>query len=368
MITTSALGAGVDFPASQVIFETLAMGIQWLSVAEFYQMIGRAGRLGYHDKGKAVLLVEPNKKYHKSMDEAEDAVAFSLLSEPIEPVEPLMDGDRQLEQILSTIVALKEPSLGEIVTIYKKLLGPTETLKESLQRLIELDMIKVHSSGPRATALGRATARTFLPPTEAGLIKKQLQTRSPLEIAIGIEPLNSIYVTPKMQSEIEKALKGGYIGSNLFSGSLLEFMQSALDRTSNLPKLVINTFSRWQTDIFNCKCKDNPWCGCGERALSRIIVKLRLENKNLVKIATDLSARYNLYAYPGDIYRWFDTLIHHLRAVAKLALVFNERKTMKLALNTIKLIEQPWIISKRKRKQKKKTLQTKQTPQSKKKS
>ncbi|MFP4530139.1 MAG: DEAD/DEAH box helicase, partial [Halodesulfurarchaeum sp.] len=41
VVTTAALAAGVDFPASQVIFDSLAMGIEWLSVQEFEQMLGR---------------------------------------------------------------------------------------------------------------------------------------------------------------------------------------------------------------------------------------------------------------------------------------------------------------------------------------
>jgi len=40
VVTTAALAAGVDFPASQVIFESLAMGIEWLTVREFQQMLG----------------------------------------------------------------------------------------------------------------------------------------------------------------------------------------------------------------------------------------------------------------------------------------------------------------------------------------
>ncbi|ESS09760.1 MAG: hypothetical protein A07HN63_00567 [uncultured archaeon A07HN63] len=35
VVTTAALAAGVDFPASQVLFDSLAMGIEWLSVQEF---------------------------------------------------------------------------------------------------------------------------------------------------------------------------------------------------------------------------------------------------------------------------------------------------------------------------------------------
>jgi len=354
IITTAALGAGVDFPASQVIFESLAMGIFWISVAEFHQMAGRAGRLGYHDSGKIVLLVQPNKKYHSAMENTEESIAFELLSEEIEPVEPLMEGENQLEQVLASIVALGEPSLQEMINVFQNYLGPAETLKESLKVLKEIEMINVYKEGPRATKLGRATSRSFLPPKEAGEIKIKLQMSSPLEIAIGLEPFTSIYLNSKIQAEIEKAIKSRYIGSNLFSGSVLEFMESSLEKRSNLPKLIVDSFAKWNMDIFNCKCPDNPWCGCGERAISRIIVESRLENKNLRKITTDLSTDYLLYAYPGDIYRWFDTLIHHLRAVAKLALVFDERHTMKLALNTIKMIEKPWILKRIKQKNSKK--------------
>ncbi|NHJ87532.1 MAG: DEAD/DEAH box helicase [Asgard group archaeon] len=346
IVTTAALGAGVDFPASQVIFESLAMGINWISVAEFYQMIGRAGRLGYHDLGKVYLLVEPNKKYHGGMESSEDNVAFNLLTEPVEDVEPLMEGEEQLAQILAGIVSTSYPTLQNIVDYYDRLLGPTDTLKESLKSLQELEMINVYEEGPRATALGKSTSRTFLHPTEAREIKKRLQIISPLEIAIELEPFTSIFLNNKLQAEIEKTIKSGYIGSNLFSGSVLEFMQNALEKRTHLHSLIVNSFAQWILDIFNCKCEDNPWCGCGEKAISRIIVESRLHNNDLKQITNYLSAKYNLYAYPGDIYRWFDTLIHHLRAVAKLALVFNERKTMKLALNTIKMIERPWIIRK----------------------
>jgi helicase len=257
-----------------------------------------------------------------------------------------MEGENQLSQLLAGIVTLHNASLQEMVNYFDTLLGPSETLKITLQALKDLDMINIYKEGPRATQLGRATSRTFLPPSEASEIKKQLQRLSPLEIAIAFEPFTSIFLNSKMQAEIEKTMKSGYIGANLFSGSLLEYMESALDKRANLPRLIINTFAKWHMDIFDCKCDDAPWCGCGEKAISRIIVEYRLGNRNLRKIAGELTTKYNLYAYPGDIYRWFDTLIHHLRAVAKLALVFNERRTMKLALNTIKMIERPWIIRK----------------------
>jgi helicase len=63
IVTTAALGAGVDLPASQVIFETLAMGADWISNAEFEQMLGRAGRLGKHDHGKVYMVLRTKLQF-----------------------------------------------------------------------------------------------------------------------------------------------------------------------------------------------------------------------------------------------------------------------------------------------------------------
>jgi len=65
VVTTAALAAGVDFPASQVIFEGLTMGIEWLKQGEFLQMQGRAGRPDYHDRGVVVVMAEPDKRLER---------------------------------------------------------------------------------------------------------------------------------------------------------------------------------------------------------------------------------------------------------------------------------------------------------------
>ncbi|MCK4780520.1 MAG: DEAD/DEAH box helicase, partial [Candidatus Lokiarchaeota archaeon] len=87
VVATAALAAGVDLPARQVIFESLAMGINWLSVAEFEQMLGRAGRLGKHEKGLAYILVEPGKVYSPKMKITEENIAIKLLNGKIKDYE-----------------------------------------------------------------------------------------------------------------------------------------------------------------------------------------------------------------------------------------------------------------------------------------
>ncbi|HON80790.1 MAG TPA: DEAD/DEAH box helicase [Methanoregulaceae archaeon] len=132
VVTTAALGAGVDFPASQVIFDSLAMGISWLSVQEFSQMAGRAGRPDYHDLGKVVILAEPGASYVRNSPHTEEEVAMRLLKGEMEEVAPEHDleasseefaanavvcngNERDLDRICSSMVGTLEPVLPVLI-------------------------------------------------------------------------------------------------------------------------------------------------------------------------------------------------------------------------------------------------------------
>ncbi|MFC4406914.1 DEAD/DEAH box helicase [Haloarchaeobius iranensis] len=158
VVTTAALAAGVDFPASQVIFDSLAMGIEWLSVQEFSQMLGRAGRPDYHDRGKVYMLVEPECTYHNSMEMSEDEVAFKLLKGEMEPVITRYDEDAAVEETLANVAvagksakALNDRMLGDIPT------------KHAVGKLLEYGFI----DGFEPTPLGRVVCEHFLTPGDA---------------------------------------------------------------------------------------------------------------------------------------------------------------------------------------------------------
>ncbi len=158
VVTTAALGAGVDFPAAQVIFDSLAMGIEWLTVQEFDQMLGRAGRPDYHDRGRVYLLVEPGGRYHRSMERTEDEVAFALLTGDTEDVRTRYDTPAAVEETLANVVvagrrakALNESMVGELDTTH------------AVGKLLEYEFIDGFAPTPR----GRAVAEHFLSPDEA---------------------------------------------------------------------------------------------------------------------------------------------------------------------------------------------------------
>ena len=167
VVTTAALAAGVDFPASQVIFDSLAMGIEWLSVQEFSQMLGRAGRPDYHDEGTVYLLVEPDGVYHNSQEMTEDEVAFKLLKGEMEPVLTRYDEAAAVEETLANIAVagagakrLNERMVGEVPT------------KHALGKLLEYEFV----DGLEPTPLGNAVTRHFLSPGDAFRLLEGIRT------------------------------------------------------------------------------------------------------------------------------------------------------------------------------------------------
>ncbi|WP_338741487.1 DEAD/DEAH box helicase [Haloplanus salilacus] len=179
VVTTAALAAGVDFPASQVVFDTLAMGIEWLSVQEFEQMLGRAGRPDYHDQGTVYLLVEPDCAYHNSMEMTEDEVAFKLLKGEMEDVRTEYDLSAAAEETLANIVVagtgakrLNDRMLGDVPT------------KRAIAKLLEWEFI----DGLEPTPLGRAVTRHFLAPDDAFAILDRIrQGLDPYDIVAELE-------------------------------------------------------------------------------------------------------------------------------------------------------------------------------------
>ncbi|MFC4541076.1 DEAD/DEAH box helicase [Halosolutus amylolyticus] len=158
VVTTAALAAGVDFPASQVVFDSLAMGIEWLSVQEFEQMLGRAGRPDYHDEGKVYVLVEPDCAYHNSMEMTEDEVAFKLLKGDMESVMTHYDEDAAVEETLANVTVAGKAAKA----LNDRMLGDVPT-KHAIGKLLQYDFI----DGFEPTPLGRVVTEHFLDPGEA---------------------------------------------------------------------------------------------------------------------------------------------------------------------------------------------------------
>lgn len=322
VVTTAALGAGVDLPASQVIFESLAMGSDWLTNAEFEQMLGRAGRLGKHDRGLVYLLVQPERKYHSGQQRTEDEVAVDLLNGVVENVEPASDTEACAEQILATICSTGLIDFKDVTRAYDEMLSTTVSVTDALKYLVRHHMIRVQDNGVYPTELGRATSVSFLTPSEGFDVLKHIETMDVLDTAIGLEPFDNVYLSAKLQAEVDAAFKT-HMPTRLFSGVMAEMTDLGRQQESRakFPGWVYEVFTRWVAEIFNCGCRDFPECDHGMIRLGRWIVERRKEGLNPSGIAKRLHDDFELWAYPGDLFTWLDSLIHNLKAVQRIAAI-----------------------------------------------
>lgn len=308
VVTTAALAAGVDFPASQVIFESLAMGIEWLTVREFQQMLGRAGRPDYHDRGVVVLLADPERRFGKG--DSEDEIAFKLLRGELEHFGVDYGEDEMLEETLSNIVIARK--LPDIKKINGLLLGEGD-LEYLLEKLREYGFIEKSNFSP--TKLGSIVASHFLSVEQTFLIKNAiLKGRPPLDIATELETMDAVYF--KYASQLSDAL-GTDIPTRVF-GAGLDIVLSA-DGFAKLKENLRRSMLELAREFMTCTCKDSPYCGCAERKFSARLIELCAGGLSPDGIIAELTKQYGIYAYAGDVLGYLDGAARSLEAVELIA-------------------------------------------------
>ncbi len=316
VVTTAALAAGVDFPASQVIFESLAMGIEWLTVREFQQMLGRAGRPDYHDLGVVVLLADPEKRFGKG--ESEDEVAFKLLRGELEHFGVDYGDDEMLEETLSNIVVAH--SFSDIKKIEGSLLGEGD-LDYLLDKLMEYGFIEKNKAGIFPTGLGNIVASHFLSVEQTFLIKSAvLKGRNPMDIITELGTIDAVFF--KYASQLSDAL-GTALPARVF-GAGLDIVFSA-DGISKLKENLRRTMLDFAREFMACRCKDSPYCGCAERKFSARVVELCAEGLPPEGIIAELTKQYGVFAYTGDVLNYLDRAARSLEAVELIAGIFGKK-------------------------------------------
>jgi helicase len=158
VVTTAALGAGVDFPASQVIFDALAMGISWLTVQEFEQMSGRAGRPDFHDAGKVVVLAEPGGTYSRESSMTEEEVAVRLLKGEMGEVAPIYDLEQSSEEFAANAVVARGDTAA-IAALEGRMVGSMEPV---LPTLLGHKLVTERDGRIELSPLARVMAEHFI--------------------------------------------------------------------------------------------------------------------------------------------------------------------------------------------------------------
>ncbi len=320
VVATYALGAGVDFPASVVIFESLQMGKDLLidRTNIFFQMMGRAGRLGKHDKGKVIILATPFPP-NASVQITEIELAMNLLRASYQKVDPEYDLNKTATQILATLANFQKLSSTQYEQSFNLLLGKTGTFKDTADYLVSKQLVSYNeeNSTYAITKLGQAGAMSFLTVKEISFVLKNINSLLPIEIAILMDPFENIHLAPYLIGFLEKSLKTR-VPTRLFTSSALELLDQASVKVQKLDKTVVELLIAWNKYFFNCNCEDRPYCNHGLINVDKLLITLRTRKGSPEAIAKIIEKEYGLYAFPGDILRWLESIVHKLEGIKKI--------------------------------------------------
>ena len=354
VVTTAALAAGVDFPASQVIFDSLVMGNKWINPNEFSQMLGRAGRPSYHDRGIVYLLPEIGNDF---AGESEESKALELLESNSEDVFIEYDEESSYEQILADISSTSIKNMDELNKFYKDIDVPI-SLEIAVREMCELGLI---SDDFKITKYGRATSVSFLSIDDAEFIRtalddwdylinyvklspmyKNKQEFDKLQVkiiamALDLELFENAYLSSVIHNQIANALKIKF-STRLFAESTLDIISSG-EALEKLDSKFQDALIRLQSDFLKCNCQDRPFCRCMQLGISEVIIHERLKGKDPVDISKKLFRKYQIQVYPGDIFSWLDNFVKNLDAIKRIAKAFNRRSIERKTSYLIKKIE-----------------------------
>jgi helicase len=168
VFATPTLAAGVNLPARRVLvsikrYDPVKGRRVKISVAEYKQMAGRAGRPKYDDVGEAIII-----------DASSIKEGFRYINGSPEPVEGHLMNERSLRiHTLSAIASQGAGQVEEVLDLFKhtftsRLLSERAfkaQVESSIKILEELRMVEsTREGGIRATRLGRITSYTYLDP------------------------------------------------------------------------------------------------------------------------------------------------------------------------------------------------------------
>ncbi|OLS22936.1 MAG: putative ski2-type helicase [Candidatus Heimdallarchaeota archaeon LC_3] len=319
VVATYALGAGVDFPASTVIFESLQMGKELLidRTNIFFQMQGRAGRLGKHDKGKVVLLATPFPPNAVTQINEID-MAMALIKSKNQDVLPEYEKKVIATQLLATMAYLKITEEKVLEDSFNMLVGSTGTFNDVLNFLLKFKLVTKKGSIISITKLGKAGALSFLTIEEMELVLKLIDKRDYIDIAILLDPLENIHISSTIVGLLERSLQTR-VRTRFFNSNILDLINKMGEKSDKMEPKALQILISWFQMFFNCKCKDKPDCDCGKVKVNNKLIEYRLLGLSPGRIAKKIDIEYGLYVYPGDLLRWLESVLYKLEGIEKIA-------------------------------------------------
>jgi helicase len=183
LIATPTLAAGVNLPARRVILSSILRydsdygGNMPISVLEYKQLCGRAGRPKYDTAGEAVIVAGSGAS-------ADDIYDHYILGNP-EPLRSQMTNDKSIRvHLLSTISSIPGLKKFEIYDLFESTLFAQQYKKaivtfkidSALNYLESEELVKSKNDRYIATDFGRRTSLLYIDPLTAVEFRKAIQS------------------------------------------------------------------------------------------------------------------------------------------------------------------------------------------------
>jgi len=181
--STPTLAAGVNLPARRVVISNIARydarigANKPISILEYKQLCGRAGRPQYDDFGEAIIVGNSN---------ASELIDHYINGEP-EPIESKITEDKSLRiHVLSTIVINPGIKKDEIIDFFSLTLGGLQSSKSTIKFGVELairyliDEYFLIKKGDRfvATEFGKKVSKLYIDPLTATNFRSAIENVS----------------------------------------------------------------------------------------------------------------------------------------------------------------------------------------------
>ncbi len=180
LASTPTLAAGVNLPARRVVianinrYDSKFGANKPISILEYKQLSGRAGRPQYDKYGEAIIVGSSN---------SDDLFDYYINGIP-EPVSSKLTGDKALRtHVLSLISTTPGIKNDEIIEFFSKTLSGSQERKSIIKFKIQIalryleseDLIKQQGGRFIATEFGKKTSTLYIDPLTAVYFRKSLQ-------------------------------------------------------------------------------------------------------------------------------------------------------------------------------------------------
>ncbi|MGQ9641714.1 MAG: DEAD/DEAH box helicase [Candidatus Bathycorpusculaceae bacterium] len=315
LTATPTLAFGVNLPARTVIIQDYrryepGYGYYPISVLEYKQMAGRAGRPKYDKVGEAVII-------SKTADEADYLMESYILANP-ERIWSRLAVERILRShVLATLAADYAHTERGIYDFFGKtfyayqydVTAIKKLIAKILKYLYDEEMIDVSGENIYATKFGKRTSELYIDPVSAVVIRDTLKPKPAYITDLSL--LHTIAHTPDM--------------SPILRPSMREADDIALFVEEHREEFLVDLPNEWEDRI------------AYEQFLGEVKTAMVLEAWIEEKSEDEIIERFR--TQPGDLYRIIESAKWLLYATHELAVLFENKQVLPPTLELMERVE-----------------------------